>query len=139
MEQLMKKHSIEAICSINESLELTAKTIVGHTITPDDWRHQQIDQLVIEAPDFTPPTFEQLEEGARFIDRYLTDSRRVYCHCKSGKGRSASLVMAYFIRYKRMDIHAAYRMLKSKRPVIFEESSPQMRNLIKYQEYLLKK
>jgi len=137
MEQLMKKHSIQAVCSINESFELTARTIVGHTISPDDWSYQQVDQLVVQAPDFTPPTFHQLDEGARFINRYLSENRRVYCHCKSGKGRSASVVMAYFIRYKRMDANSAYRVLKRKRPAIFELSSPQMRNLMKYQEYIL--
>jgi protein-tyrosine phosphatase len=55
----------------------------------------------IRSDDFVAPSFKILSEGADLIDAYIGDAKgKVYVHCKSGIGRSASLVIAYLVRHK---------------------------------------
>jgi protein-tyrosine phosphatase len=104
-QYLSKKLGITAVLSVMEPFELTTSTLVGRPVTPTEWKKENIEQLILSCPDFKPPTFKSLDEGAAFINSHLIQNKRVYCHCKSGVGRSASVVMAYFMRYKvRIDL-----------------------------------
>jgi protein-tyrosine phosphatase len=44
---------------------------------------------------------------------------KVLVHCNAGVSRSASLVIAYFIREKKLGFQEALNLVKSKRPQIF--------------------
>jgi hypothetical protein len=44
--------------------------------------------------------------------------------------------MAYFMRYKGDDLITAFSKLKMKRPLIFDQHSAQMRNMLAYAESL---
>lgn len=53
------------------------------------------------------------------IDARIHESkRRVLVHCQQGVSRSASLVIAYIMRAKMMDVNEAYAFVKSKSPGI---------------------
>ncbi len=45
--------------------------------------------------DGTPPTLEQLAEGARAIQKAVAEGRKVYIHCAAGVGRAPTLAAAY--------------------------------------------
>ena len=64
------------------------------------------------------------------------EKRKVYVHCKSGIGRSSSMVIAYLMKYKRMTAKSAHAFVISKRSVIFPEKSPMMKNMLDYEVYL---
>eukprot|EP01038_Epipyxis_sp_PR26KG_P011500 gene11500-15405_t len=123
---------INAVLSINETYEYNCTTIVGKPIQISDWKRNNISYLQLSSPDFAPPSFDVLDIGAEFLNKHLSRGDKVYIHCKSGVGRSASVVIAYFIKYKLCDVHSAFVLLKMKRPCIFKRRSPQMDNLIRY-------
>ncbi len=57
------------------------------------------DVTVLHLPtvDWTPPSIENLKKGVAFIDEEIKGGGRVYIHCKYGKGRGPSMVIAYLI------------------------------------------
>uniref|UniRef100_A0A7S3GZG3 Uncharacterized protein n=1 Tax=Spumella elongata TaxID=89044 RepID=A0A7S3GZG3_9STRA len=132
LEQL----GIKAIVSIVQRFELETSTLSGKAVTPEQWRERGVAQLILDSPDFFPPTFDKLDAGADFLNKHLTAGTKCYCHCKSGKGRSASIVMAYFLKYKGEDVHTALAKMRINRPVVFGPNSNQMKNMIAYAEYL---
>lgn len=127
--------NISLIISVVEPFELSTPVLLGEPVSTDYWKKVGIEQRVLSCPDFFPPPLDILEEGAKLLDTYLTEGKRVYIHCKSGKGRSASVVMAYFLKYRYtgMDLLEVYRKLYSRRGVIFGENSAQMEQMKRYQ------
>ena len=74
-------------------------------------------QLHLPTVDFTPPSLDDLCRGVEFIQQHRAAGRKVYVHCKAGRGRSATLVMCYLIK-KGLSIEEAQRLLLEKRPQV---------------------
>ena len=136
LELFLGKLKIGAVLSLNEDFELNATTIVGCPVTSSDWKRSDINFLQLPTPDFMPLTFSLLDTGADFLNSELSEGRRVYCHCKSGIGRSASVVMAYFIKYRGLDCDAAYAELQTRRSVVFKKDSRQAQRVREYAVWL---
>lgn len=136
VDRLANQLQIKAIVSVVQRFELETDTFVGRAVSPDQWKELGISQLVLETPDYFPPSFAILDAGAEYLNAQLIQRNKCYCHCKSGKGRSASVVMAYFMRYRGDDVHTAYARMKTARSVVFDVKSSQMKNMIAYAEYL---
>lgn len=135
-ETFIKKLRIGAVLSIVEGFELTAATMVGLPVSPAQWKSADITHMQLSSPDWFPPPIPILDQGADFINTELSEGRKVYCHCKSGVGRSACVIAAYFIKYKRMDAEAAQLELISKRSYVFKKNSRQMKMLKEYEQWL---
>ena len=125
---------VEAVLSILEDYEFRCITLSGRPVQPDEWKREDMDHLQLNSFDFYPPSFEILDQGADWINSYLIKGKKVYCHCKAGVGRSASVVIAYFMKYKKMSAVAAYEELKSRRSIIFGVNSSQMKNMLAYEK-----
>lgn len=136
IERLSEKLGIKAVVSILQKYEMETSTLAGRPVSPQQWRDKGVAQIILESPDFYPPSFENLDAGAAFLNTHLSQGSKCYCHCKSGKGRSASVIIAYFMKYRNEDVHTAYAKLKLKRPFVFGPNSTQLKNLIAYGEYL---
>lgn len=136
LERLPNDLGIKAIVSIVQKFELETSTLAGNAVSPQQWAERGISQLILDSPDFYPPSFENLDAGAAFLNQHLSEGHKCYCHCKSGKGRSASVVMAYLMKYKGDDIFTAHAKLKIIRPFVFNQTSNQMKNMVAYSEYL---
>lgn len=66
--------------------------------------------------DFTPPSLADIEQGADYIQEVISSGGTVYVHCKAGRGRSASVCMAYLIKHKGMTPQQAQQHLTQARP-----------------------
>lgn len=126
---------VEAVLSILEDFEFGCDTLAGCPVQPDAWKRDDISHLHLKSPDFYPPPFDVLERGADWINTHVSVGKKVYCHCKSGKGRSASVIIAYFMKYKRQSAISAYEELRSRRVVIFGPKSSQYKNMLAYEQY----
>lgn len=137
-QQLLAKLKVQAVLSIVEPFELTCKTLIGSPVDFNSMQNEEsfVHHTVLQAPDFVPPPVGVLDEGADFINKHLGSGRNVYCHCKSGVGRSASVVGAYFIKYKRMSTVEAWGEMKILRGTVFGDKSPQFKNLQVYERML---
>jgi protein-tyrosine phosphatase len=133
--ETFQKLNIQAVVSIVQPWELDSCTFFGCPMNPDDWKRAGIKQYILPSPDFVPPSFEVLDEGAKILDRHLSNSERVYVHCKSGVGRSASVVLAYLLKFKGEDLITLHKRLKARRTVVFSEHSTQMKNMLQYEKF----
>lgn len=135
-KDLVSRVGIQAVLSIVEDYEVSSNTAIGRPIQIADYQQAGLHHLHLPSPDFNSPSFKLLDRGADFIDKHLSERRKVYCHCKSGKGRSACMIMAYFLKYKYLDVNTAYSSMKGKRKAVFKRNSFQMSHMIKYAAYL---
>jgi atypical dual specificity phosphatase len=79
-----------------------------------------IETLYIPTIDFTPPSIEDLRTAVAFMHAQIAKGRKVYVHCKAGRGRSATVVMCYLIS-KGMTANAAQKLLLEKRPHVMAD------------------
>ena len=74
--------------------------IFGNPVRKDDWREREIEQEIIETPNFSPVSLEKIIEGVSILHREIDENDRHVCvHCIAGCGRSAIIVISYIIKY----------------------------------------
>jgi atypical dual specificity phosphatase len=98
----------------------------------DDYElYQQhgIDYLQLKALDITVPPVEMINEGVAFIHKHVKAGDVVLVHCAKGRGRSATLLAAYLMRYKGMNFAEVNQFMKEKRPLVKLQSHHQTRLL----------
>lgn len=61
---------------------------------------------------------DHFDEATDFIHARLGEGKRVLVHCQAGISRSATICIAYLMRYHHMSWSAAYMVLKDARPLI---------------------
>lgn len=76
--------------------------------------------------------YSYLSKITEYIHNNLRQGRRVFVHCFAGKQRSASVVIAYIMRYYKLDLNKAIELVKSKRMIIFTPQCNFERALIEF-------
>lgn len=69
----------------------------------------------INSPDHTPLTSSQLHDAADFIQENLMAGRSVLSHCRGGVGRSAMVLAAWLIKYKKCTPQQAATIIRASR------------------------
>ncbi len=64
-------------------------------------------------PDFSAPSFDQLDEFVAFVDAKKAEGRKVLVHCYAGRGRTGTMLAAYLI-HEGMHSDAAIREIRAK-------------------------
>src|SRR5262245_23160471 len=75
-----------------------------------------LDQLCLPTLDYHPPSESDIRRGIRFMLDHAAAGRKIYVHCKAGRGRSATLVLCYLMAAHGWTATQAYGRLKSARP-----------------------
>lgn len=73
--------------------------------------------LWIETTDDTPPTLDQLAEGAQFIEQQIAAGHGVYIHCAAGVGRAPTMAAAFLIS-QGASTEEAWKTVRAGRPFI---------------------
>ena len=73
--------------------------------------------LHLPTVDNTPPTLEQLHQGAAFIQDEVDRGGKVYVHCWEGIGRGPTMAAAYFVS-TGMTPEEAWKLIRKARPFI---------------------
>lgn len=90
-------------------------TVLGmDPIYPDDFIYKNIHLRDVEYQDLTM----HFDECVQFIDDAIKQDGKVLVHCSYGVSRSASMVIAYFIKKGQMSYEEAYQLVKNKRDII---------------------
>ncbi|CAE8584656.1 unnamed protein product [Polarella glacialis] len=79
---------------------------------------ERIEQLWMPIVDFTSPSPEELDRAVQWIRERTSQGRKVYLHCKAGKGRSGTVAMAYLISGQGMTPLQAQAHLQKCRPQV---------------------
>ncbi|MFN2222197.1 MAG: dual specificity protein phosphatase family protein, partial [Candidatus Promineifilaceae bacterium] len=72
----------------------------------------------LEVLDVLVPSPEALDAGTEFIDKHIQAGGKVLVHCAKGRGRSATMVAAYLMRYQGYDYAGARELLVNRRPLV---------------------
>ena len=75
-----------------------------------------IEYLPITSADHKPLSLQDMNAAADFIDRQRNAGKKVYVHCRAGKGRSAMAIAAYLIKHKNYTVQEAQELIKAGRP-----------------------
>jgi len=118
-QDLLRKEKITGVLSLLEDYEMEPG-IMYSPVQPADWKSAGVDTKWVRTLDFEPVTSAKLEEGADWIHQHLQGGpdRKVYVHCKAGRGRSTATVLVYMWKYFGIPVEDGWRMVKAKRPQI---------------------
>lgn len=84
----------------------------------DFYDRHAINYRRLEVLDATVPGDEFLTEGADWINEQIQDGRTVLVHCAKGRGRSATLVAAYLMRFESVPYEDCQKLMKEARPLV---------------------
>ena len=79
--------------SLNEDFELR-----WFTPSTVEWQKLGVDRYQFSVVDRAPPSFAVIDEALQVINKYQSRKESVYVHCKSGKGRSVTIVACHLIK-----------------------------------------
>ena len=103
---------VNSIVSLNENWELHIES-----------NKELLDKLDIEffqypSRDLIPPKMDAIILAVNQIITEIKKNKKVYIHCRAGRGRAATISICYLIQHKNMNPEEAYRYLKQKRSKI---------------------
>jgi len=82
-------------------------------------------QIIIE--DFPRENIiKHLDAAHDFIDSAIKQGNNILVHCSAGVSRSASIVISYVMKVKKIDYSDAYLLVKTARPIISPNMGFQM-------------
>lgn len=108
----------QAILSVVKKNELKGISFFDDPVTEENWQEKGIEQKILPVVDLSAPTQEQIKDGVEFIYRNIQEKKKVYVHCKSGKGRSTVLVICYLMHHYNLSYDKAFNLVKKCRPWI---------------------
>jgi len=95
------------------------------------------DHLIITLPDVVSVNLaDKFEEVHKFLEDACGRGQNVLVHCDAGVSRSATVIISFVMKTKRLTARQAYQMVKDKRPCIAPNISF-IQQLIDYEEKLL--
>jgi atypical dual specificity phosphatase len=75
-----------------------------------------IEQVRLPTIDYTTPSLSTVRQGVFFIEKCVSRGDLVYVHCKAGRGRSATIVLCWMIKAKKIKPNEAMNFLLERRP-----------------------
>lgn len=84
-----------------------------------------IDHMKLKVLDVMVPTPEMLDAGTEFMERHIQSGDSVLVHCAKGRGRSATMVAAYLMRYRGCSYEQARELMIERRPLVNLQSRHQ--------------
>lgn len=94
--ELLKNENIGAVLSVVEDFELNP-SIYFRPITGDEWMKNNINYLHIQVEDSYGVRIDDIKKSIMFISDNVKENKKIYIHCKAGRGRSASIVLCYML------------------------------------------
>lgn len=113
----IRETGVDSILSMVETFEHNSG-FWDEPMTLEEWEKMGMRVKHVEAVDFTALEQKHFVEGVAFLEKELSEGRRVYVHCKAGRGRSASIVIAYIMKRDGKSFTEALELVTSQRPQI---------------------
>lgn len=109
---------IGAVCTILEDDEANKTTFISTPVSAKDWESAHIAYRRFSCPDMEAMDLSDLRCAVEWVRSQVLAGKKVYVHCKAGRGRSAAIIICYLIQYTGMTLEEATRCVSSKRSVL---------------------
>lgn len=108
---------VNAILAMVEDFELE-EGFLNTPVKHEQWKEVGLDVEHIKAIDFNPLKREEIGAGVAFLYTAYRKGQCVYVHCKAGRGRSATILVAFLMEHEHLSLNDAISRLKDQRPEI---------------------
>jgi atypical dual specificity phosphatase len=108
---------VNSILSMVEDFELE-EGFLNIPVKHKQWKEAGLDIKHIKAIDFNPLKKEEIEAGIAFLYSEHRKGHCVYVHCKAGRGRSATILVAFLMEHENISLYESICRLKDQRPEI---------------------
>jgi atypical dual specificity phosphatase len=105
-------------------------------VKAEEWQEKGVKIIRTPIEDFSSKGLDndRLDELAAHIKADLDQGKSIYVHCKAGRSRSASAIIAYYMRYEGLTLVQAHDLINAQRPVsVLGES--QWKIMIEYEKH----
>lgn len=100
----IKENNILSVLSVMKNFPVFESCINHMKIEINDTNGQEIHKY--------------FDEAHSFIERALQNNEKILVHCRAGISRSATIIISYIMKTKKMNLDEAYKFVKSKRPIV---------------------
>lgn len=86
---------------------------------PDDFNYYNI----IIKDELNTNIIEFMNKTNEIIENSILNNEKILVHCCAGVSRSASIVILYIMKYKKLNLYDSYLYVQNLRPKIFPNES----------------
>jgi atypical dual specificity phosphatase len=106
---------------------------------PSTWfANKTIDYFHLKVEDYGAPSLIDIDATVNYVKEHISDGKPVMVHCAAGKGRTGTILAAYFLKNFNLTAEQSIKKVRELRPGSVQ-SLPQEKAIEMYEEYLKKK
>jgi atypical dual specificity phosphatase len=103
---------------------------------PSKWFDDEaIDYFHLKVEDYGAPSLTEMDTTVKYIQEHVNDRKPVMVHCAAGRGRTGTILAAYFLKNYNLTAEQAIKKIRDLRPGSIQ-SLAQEKATRMYEEYL---
>lgn len=103
---------------------------------PSKWlANKAIDYFHLKVEDYGAPSLSRMDTTVNYVKEHINDGKPVMVHCAAGRGRTGTILAAYFLKNFNLTAEQAIKKIRDLRPGSIQ-SLAQEKAIEMYEEYL---
>jgi atypical dual specificity phosphatase len=120
-------HGIKTIVTVRE-VPLPSKWFTAYNSDSVDYFHLRVE-------DYSAPSLEEIDNTVAFIQRQIAKEEPVMVHCAAGRGRTGTILAAYFLKEENLTADQAIAKIRRIRPGSIQSDRQEIA-ISMYEKYL---